>query len=133
MAGIRSAFALLLLLLVLGSCSSGSGDSTDPLNNDPPPPHDVSIVVGAEDEGSNAFSPSPVVISLGSQTTVTWYNGDSSDGGTQHMLKSDDGSTFESNVLQPGSVFRVTFSAPGTYDYHCEFHDEMQGTVTVNP
>lgn len=134
MAGIRSVLALLLLLPVLGSCSSGSGDSTDPLNNnDPPPPHDVTIVLGAEDEGSSAFSPSPAVIDLGSQTTLTWYNADFSEGGVEHLLQSDDGSTFESQVIQPGGVFKVTFSTPGTYEYHCEIHDEMKGTVTVNP
>jgi plastocyanin len=36
--------------------------------------------------------------------------------------------------LKPGDRFEHTFTRPGTYPYHCEFHTAtMQATVIVNP
>jgi plastocyanin len=124
--------ALPFLLAASWSCSTSStGDDAVP------PAHDVSIVPGAADEGPNAFSPSDPVFSLANQNTVTWYNADfggyGGPFGTAHHLESDDGTTFDSGVLPAGSVFQATFSAPGTYTYHCSIHSGMTGTVTVNP
>lgn len=122
----------LVLLTAAWSCSS------DPTGNEVgPPPHDVDIVLDARNQGPNAFSPTNEVISLGSQSTVTWYNADflgyGGSSGTAHHLKSDDGTTFDTGVIAPGGVFQVTFSTPGTHTYHCEIHSGMTGTVTVNP
>ncbi len=132
--------ALLVLFPALWSCSSGGGGEdaldTDPLNNGSPPAHDVDIVPGAADAGANAFSPSNAVISLSTKNTVTWYNADftyAGGSGEGHLLKSNDGTTFESGTIPPDGVFQATFTAPGVYNYHCEIHDEMKGTVTVNP
>ncbi len=30
-----------------------------------------------------------------------------------------------------GGLFQVNFAAPGTYNYHCMFHAQMHGTITV--
>jgi plastocyanin len=42
---------------------------------------------------------------------------------------------FDSGKLKAGSIFKHTFTVPGTYKYYCELHDEhgMTGTVVVNP
>jgi plastocyanin len=97
----------------------------------------VEIVRDAPLLGPNAFSPPTAVISLSSQSMVTWYNADFSTYGgalgTTHHLKSDDGTTFDSGLLAPNGTFHATFTAPGTYPYHCEIHTGMTGTVTVNP
>jgi plastocyanin len=128
-----TALALLVALTALSSCGGGS-DTNDTAA---PPPHDVAIVQAAPLAGPNAFTPTNEVISLASQSTVTWYNGDffgyAGEAGTVHHLIADDGSTFDTGTLAPGSVFQATFSAPGTYTYHCEIHTGMTGTVTVNP
>ena len=47
----------------------------------------------------------------------------------------DDGS-FKSDALKQGDKFEHTFSRPGKYPYHCEFHGEkggkdMAGTIVV--
>jgi plastocyanin len=125
-----AAVALLVLLTAMASCSGstlGEGEG----------PHDVEILPDAGALGPNAFSPPSAVISLASQNMVTWYNADFAGYGgplgTAHHLKSDDGTTFDSGTLAPNGTFHATFSAPGTYAYHCEFHPEMTGTVTVNP
>jgi plastocyanin len=126
----RATLALLLLLPVLAACSEPMSDEG--------PARDVDIVPGAADAGSQAFSPADTVISLAGQTKVTWFNADFGGSyggapGTPHLLKSDDGTTFESGTIPPGGVFEVTFTTPGTYSYHCEYHSDMQGTITVNP
>jgi plastocyanin len=132
----RSVLGLLALLPVL-SCGGSGGDGVVEdglLPGGDPPPHDVTIVVNAEDAGPNAFSPSSIVISLASQDTVTWYNADIGYGsGEEHRLESNDGDTFRSGDLEAGETFRATFTAPGVYAYHCEKHPGMTGTITVEP
>ena len=130
--GLRAAFAALVLVPALTACSG------NPSGNDVgAPPHDVDIVLDARQLGPNAFSPPNAVISLASQNKVTWYNADFSTyggaSGTTHHLKSDDGTTFDSDLIAPNGVFGATFAAPGTYTYHCEIHSGMTRTVTVNP
>lgn len=116
----------------LASCVS-SPTVSDPVA----PVHDVEIRQGAPDLGPNAFSPNDKVISLASQNTVTWYNADlgfyGGGAGTDHRLAADDGTTFDSDNLAPNGTYSVTFTAPGTYTYHCKYHAGMTGTVTVNP
>jgi plastocyanin len=77
-----------------------------------------------------AFQPDPVTIWVG--TTVTWTN--MSQFGTNHTVTSDSGS-FDSGNLAPAARFLVTFSAPGTYNYHCTYHQDlgMVGTIQVIP
>lgn len=71
-----------------------------------------------------AYDPNPVTIAVGD--TVTWTNND----GVQHTVTANDG-TFQSGTLDPGQSFSFTFTAPGTIDYHCEFHANMSGQVVV--
>jgi plastocyanin len=59
-------------------------------------------------------------------TTVTWTNEDDA----QHTVTADDGS-FESAVIGQGGTFELTAPAPGTYEYHCQIHPFMTGTLTV--
>jgi plastocyanin len=128
--------AALVLIPALGSC--GGGSSHDMPSVAAPPPHDVEIVPDAATAGPSAFAPANAVISLGASSTITWFNADiggvyGGGSGTTHHLKSDDGTTFDSGSLPPSGLFQATFSAPGTYTYHCEIHPSMTGKVTVNP
>lgn len=124
------------LAVLVVSCSS-----TDSNNNDHQiPPHDIAIKKGAALLGATAFLPATVSFSLAQRTTVTWYNADITGSGsygaptgTSHRLISDDGTTFHSSTIAPGSIFKPTFSATGTFPYHCEIHPAMTGQVTVNP
>jgi plastocyanin len=70
------------------------------------------------------FQPANLTIPAGA--TVTWTNA----GQRTHTVSADDGS-FDSGRLDPGETFSHTFSEPGTFTYHCGFHPEMQGTITV--
>ena len=126
----------LLAIVLLAGCSSDGSDINQPSGRKLPG-NGVSIVVGAQTMGTAAFSPNPVTISLASFSTVVWFNDDDAGGvyggsGTAHNITADDGS-FASGTLPPGSSFEGTYSAPGTYGYHCSIHPTMKGTVTVTP
>lgn len=72
-----------------------------------------------------AFSPTPVTVAAGD--TVTWDNHDSA----PHTVSSTDGKFSGSSTLAKDATFSRTFSAPGTYNYRCNIHTSMTGTVTV--
>jgi plastocyanin len=69
-----------------------------------------------------AFEPADVTITPGS--TVRW----TLVGDAPHTVTSEG---FDSGMLQPGDSYEQTFNDVGTTDYICEFHPDMQGTVTV--
>ena len=71
------------------------------------------------------FVPKTITISAGE--TVTWSN----NGQSPHTVT---GATFNSGNLNPGQSFSHTFSAAGTYAYHCQYHQSqgMVGTVIVS-
>lgn len=86
-------------------------------------------VHGAEtitvDISNFTFDPGTVTIQVGD--TVTWTNNDA----MPHTATStDDAATFD-GAMQPGESFSFTFSDEGTFDYICEIHPQMEGTVVV--
>lgn len=74
---------------------------------------------------NESFQPTRITVSAG--TTVTWDNEDSE----PHTVTADDNSTFDSGALTPGESFQHTFSQPGQYAYHCDFHPNMTATIIV--
>ena len=73
-----------------------------------------------------AFAPASITVKVG--TTVTWTNEDAA----PHTVTAVDGS-FKSGSLAKGATFSQTFAKAGTYQYGCDFHSAMKGTVTVAP
>ena len=71
-----------------------------------------------------AFGPASITVRPG--TTVTWTQQDED----QHTVTANDGS-FGSSPLVTGATYTHTFTAPGTYQYHCSIHPFMHGTVVV--
>ena len=71
-----------------------------------------------------AFNPETLEVAIG--TTVVFTNR----GAAPHTATSDDGA-FDSGRIDSGASFSLTFDAPGTYAYHCEFHPNMRATITV--
>ena len=72
-----------------------------------------------------AFSPATVNAAVGD--TVTWTNQDA----VQHTVSANNNTTFNGNLAGAGSTFSFTFTAAGTYAYHCNVHPEMTGSVVV--
>jgi plastocyanin len=71
------------------------------------------------------FGPDPVTAKVGD--TVGWTNGDSAG----HTATLDDG-TCTTDTIANGATGALTFTAAGTYTYHCSIHNQMKGTVTVS-
>ncbi|MGH9136578.1 MAG: cupredoxin domain-containing protein [Acidimicrobiales bacterium] len=73
-----------------------------------------------------AFSPGEITVTAGSEVSFT--NAD----GVTHTLTADDDS-FDTGNVGGGETATLTAPAePGDYDYHCEIHSSMTGTLTVD-
>jgi plastocyanin len=88
----------------------------------------VSIVSGASTLTTDAFSPNPIQVSVG--TTVTWTNNDAQ----PHTVNAGENATpsglFDS-YIPPAGTFEHTFTEAGEYPYFCILHPNMVGTVVV--
>ena len=69
----------------------------------------------------------PPTITIAAAGTVTWQNSDDVD----HDMISDDETTVRSGPIAPGQAYVATLPTPGTYDYYCEIHNAMKGTIVV--
>lgn len=74
--------------------------------------------------GDNFYDPDTLTIGLGD--TVTWINS-----GTAPEGHTVTGSAFDSGVIEEGGSFSQRFASAGVFDYICELHDDMTGTVVV--
>ena len=129
----------LLGILAAAAATACAGSPTDINTPDKRPANSISIVAGAETKGTSAFNPNPHEFSI--RSPLSWFNDDEQPAGGQyggsngtiHNIASDDGVSFVSGNIQPGGSFQHTFTAAGTYNYHCNIHPTMRGTLTVTP
>jgi plastocyanin len=70
------------------------------------------------------FEPANITIKPG--TRVTWVQAD----GMPHII-SGKASGMRSNTLYSGQNFSYIFQKPGEYDYVCDLHPSMKGSVVV--
>ena len=71
-----------------------------------------------------AYDPDPVTVQVGGK--VIWLNQDSA----PHTATAEDGS-FDTGTLEEGKLKSETFKQAGTYEYICQIHPDMHGTVEV--
>jgi plastocyanin len=116
----------------------------------PPPPlapeapaTSVSIVPGSATLTTDAFSPNPIQVSVG--TTVTWTNDDTQPHTVTSGQNGQPNGRFDSSPnfnnpgipldlkqkVLPGRTFSHTFELAGDYPYFCLLHPNMVGTVRV--
>ena len=81
-------------------------------------------------ESGSCFLPSEVTIGVGE--SVTWYN-DSTAAHTVTSGNPEDGpdGVFDSGLFMGGDTFSHTFTESGQYQYYCQIHPWMTGTVIV--
>ena len=81
-------------------------------------------------ESGSCFSPSEVTIGIGD--SVTWHN-DSTAAHTVTSGNPEDGpdGVFDSGLFMGGETFSHTFTESGEYQYFCQIHPWMTGTVIV--
>ena len=87
-----------------------------------------SLVLGPNEIGIDNFRFTPPVLTVKSGTTVTWINGDD----VPHRIVNVQGAFKPSKVLDTEQRFRTTLNKPGTYDYFCSLHPQMQGRIVVS-
>lgn len=88
---------------------------------------DIIIVQGASNNYNSGLTYSPGTFTIKVGTTVTWVNKDT----VIHTVTSNGTSLFDSGSMPTGSVYKFTFTQPGTYHYYCTFHTFMTGTIVV--
>lgn len=133
---------LLLLALACGGDSSGPSNNT---NTQPPQAqaNDIAMEPGAFALTTDAFTPNPKRVALGggASVSVRWVNLDVTGGEyqsgtvTAHRIEATNppGSFPPSGDLGRGGTHTVSFTAAGTYDYHCSLHPNMVGSIVVDP
>jgi plastocyanin len=102
------------------------GDSgTDAAQEASPDAADASADASAVTIQGFAFNPPAIEIPAGG--SVTWTNEDNA----PHTATGLDRDALQSGTLPFGESYTQTFDTAGTYEYFCEFHPNMEGTVVV--
>jgi len=92
----------------------------------------VSIPSGASNPANTpGYSPDKITLVLGVNATVTWSNDDSAPHTVTSTSVPSGASSFDSGNMNAGQAFTYTFTVAGTYQYKCDYHSWMTGTVTV--
>lgn len=107
---------------------------------DPESFFEVVIVPGSSVESNPQFYvPKEARTTIGIDNRVVWKNNDT----VPHTVTTDDGyvdringkfdslANEEEPFVMPGGEFTFTFTAVGTYPYHCEPHPWMTGEIEV--
>jgi plastocyanin len=140
---VRAAFLMALLLAGAAGCASGGGSTATTSVPAPTPtasmPMESSPATTSAAPGTGSAMASaaaitikdfaygdPITVSPGATVTVT--NMDTA----EHTVTADQGSAFDVEVKENGGTATFTApSQPGTYAYHCTYHPNMHGTLTV--
>ncbi len=122
----RTLISWLAIVLVIGlvavlGCTQGSGTTpaSQPTNGSPANGGGTTHEVGARDF---AYNPAQLTISVGD--TITWTNR----GTVPHTVTEG---SWNSGYLTTGDGYSWTFHKAGTYEYGCDYHTGMLGTIIV--
>lgn len=115
--GLALALTLAVAALGCGGGGSGSGSTTAPAGEAGAATDKIEIV---------DFKFDPPSVSVAAGTTVTWTNGDRA----SHTATAQDGG-FDTGTLDSGDTKSIMLKKPGTYQYVCQFHPFMKGTIEV--
>lgn len=135
----RAISSILLSAAALTAC--GGGNQPSPSTTSPPPPKQSSIaempstpamnppgapVAGSEIVISNMAYTVPPSVSPGQKLTIV--NKDE----PNHTVTADEDNLFNIRVSGGGGIMSFTApTTPGTYPFHCEYHANMHGELTV--
>jgi plastocyanin len=113
--------AVLSAALVVGGAVALAQDRQEPTASAAPGGTDVAIA---------GFQFGPKALTVRAGDTVTWTSSDN----TQHTVTGRDAAAkavLDSEGIRQAGTYEATFDAPGSYEYFCVFHPNMQGTITV--
>jgi plastocyanin len=127
-------------VLLLAACSSGGGSpapSTAPTAEESTAASAPAVGGGAscnQAAGAGqvavtikdfAFGPADIRAKIGD--IISFANQDSA----PHTATLDDGSC-STGTISLGASDGLTFTAAGTYPFHCKIHSQMKGTITIS-
>jgi plastocyanin len=113
--------ALFALTLLAAACG---GDNTPPAGNGGSPSESASSGGGA-DLTIVDFAFSPTELSVTEGQTISINN----TGDVAHTFTTDDGAIDQ--TISPGETVDVTLTGVTSGGFHCRFHSQMTGTLTV--
>jgi len=141
------------LALALAGCADGQADTADAEVEDPADPADPADESEADttdtpDETDTAEEPGtgvvatdtvevrnidfgPADIEVEPGTTVTWVNEDIVNHTVTSGPAGDPDGLFDEPLSSGGDDVTITFDDAGTFDYYCDLHRNMIGSVTV--
>nr|WP_201762413.1 cupredoxin domain-containing protein [Pseudarthrobacter psychrotolerans] len=118
------AAVILMAALLVGGCGSGGGS---PAASPGPGTASGAVTPGAPTITIKDFEYG-ALLSVAPGAVVTVTNMDSAG----HTVTADQGQAFDVDVKGSGGTATFTApSAPGSYPYHCTYHPNMHGTLTV--
>ena len=128
--GVVITIAVIVLVVIAGffifksfasSSEANANSGAAPITKGVPPGstnYDIAI---------NDLSFQPATLTIKVNDTVTWTNKEA----MEHTVTSDTGEEVSSLSLSNGDSYIHTFENAGTYEYHCELHSSMKGTIIV--
>jgi len=117
---------LILILVIVGIYFlKPSANKTLTSNNPSSTPETTSSNSKTIDIVGFAFSPATMTVNKGD--TIVWTNKDT----MAHTVTSDSGNELASGNLVKGQTYTHTFNTIGSFDYHCNIHTSMKGTIIV--
>ncbi len=124
MKGLIPAFSIIMIIalggyLAMTVVAISSAPSQDSAN--------IPVIYIEETPVTWQYSPQNITVLIGSNNTVEWIS---------HSLTYDTVTSTTGNfshVFSPGGTFMFTFAKPGVYDYYCQYHPWMHGTIIVLP
>ena len=114
---------LLYVALALLVCSAGATAAQKPAKpaaQKPVKPATHTVTIDA-----TSFKPATLTVKPGD--TVLWVNKDM----VPHTATSKKAGVFDSNTLAPGKSWKHTFKGKGEFQYLCQFHPTMKGSIVV--
>ena len=128
MIGVAATLVVVAGVAVYVFAFSGGGSSNKGNVNKPKPtPVAFDSQTANVDVVDNKFTPPIIKIKQG--TTVTWHF----KGNVAHTVTSVAGTgiKFDSGGRPKGKTYDFTFDTPGKFDYYCNIHHIMEGTIYV--
>lgn len=120
---------LLLAALGVGAYSLLSMGKTGPMAASGPSRSSINQTSAVNEIAIQDYSFEPAAIKIKVGTKVTWTNKDS----VAHTVTTDDGApeVIDSGLFGKNKSYSFTFNRAGTYNYYCQPHPYMKGTVIV--
>lgn len=75
--------------------------------------------------------PVNITVVIGVNNTVQWRNDDDVAHTVSSFIVPKGAQAFNSNLIEPGGTFSVSFAVPGLYRYTCIWHPWVAGQITV--